>query len=248
MKLSVLIMTFNEEKNIRECLESVKWADEIIVIDSRSTDQTIAIANEYTDKIYVRDWPGFAEQRNFCLSHASGDWVFLLDADERVSDQLRTSILETINSKSLLNAFDVTRYNEFMGRMLKGYIETHTRLFRNGCVSYTGIIHETPLYAGQAGKLSGRLYHYAYKDLHNYIDKLNSYSSLGAKERLNANKISRLSDLMARPILDFIKHYFLKGCYRDGIPGLVFAVTHSFYTFLKYAKLWEQTNSSVKRA
>jgi glycosyltransferase involved in cell wall biosynthesis len=241
MKLSILIMTFNEEANIARCLESVNWADEIIVVDSLSTDQTVEIVKNYTDKVFLQPWLGFAEQRNIALSKAKGEWVFLLDADEEVTVELKNGILDIVQSMSSHTAYGVERKNHFMGRFLKGYVEDQVRLFKNGSVHYRGEVevHESPVFEGSVGTLNGDLRHYVYKDLEHYVQKLNVYSTLGAKQRLKRGKKCRWTDLTLRPVIDFIKHYFIKGSFKDGVPGLVFSVSHAYYTFCKYAKLYE---------
>jgi glycosyltransferase involved in cell wall biosynthesis len=239
MKLSILIMTFNEEANIARCLESVNWADEIIVVDSLSTDQTVEIVKNYTDKVFLQPWLGFAEQRNIALSKAKGEWVFLLDADEEVTVELKNGILDIVQSMSSHTAYGVERKNHFMGRFLKGYVENHLRLFKNGSVYYRGEVHERPVFEGSVGILNGCLLHYVYKDLEHYVQKLNVYSTLVARGRLKQEKKCRWTDLTLRPFLDFIKHYFIKGSFKDGVPGLVFSISHAYYTFCKYAKLYE---------
>ena len=239
MTLSVVIITLNEEANIARCLESVKWADEIIVVDSYSTDRTVEIARHYTDKVFLQEWLGFSGQRNFALSKATGKWVFLIDADEEVSPELRKSIRDAISSgDSEIVCYEVQLQHCFMNRFLRSFQERKQRLFLNGKVQYSGKVHERPEFVGRVGALHGTLRHYAFEDLESYNAKLEKYSTLSAKERFERGRKCGYWDLFLRPVIDFLKFYVLKGGVFDGIPGLVFAGVHAHYTLMKYAKLY----------
>lgn len=245
--LSVIILTFNEEHNIADCLESVRWADEVIVVDSESTDRTVEIAQQYTPHVFIQPWLGYSGQRNFGLSKASGDWVFFLDADERVTPELRDSIQEVLQHSDVYNAYSVVNENYFMNRFLKSFRETHTRLFRNGTVQYVGDVHEAPVFEGEVGKLRGVILHYSYRNLELYVQKLVKYAGLSAQQRSRQGRKSSSLDLVFRPFFDFVKHYIIKGGFLDGTPGFVFSMTHAYYTFLKYAILYERTATSIMK-
>jgi glycosyltransferase involved in cell wall biosynthesis len=233
------MITHNEEHNIRRCLESVKFADEIIVLDSGSTDKTVEIAKEYTDKVYHQDWLGFSGQRNMSLSYVTGDWIFIIDADEEVSMELANSIIDAIYSTTDKLAYNVTRENYFMGKVLNGTTEEKPRLFKSGTLSYKGDVHEKTVHSKPAGKLKGVLHHYTYTNLTCYADKWNSYSTLAAKERFDAGRTANVLSVVFCPVIDFIKTYIIKGGFISGVPGLISSVIHAHYTFLKYAKLYE---------
>lgn len=248
MNISVAMITLNEESNIERCLNSVKWADEIVIVDSGSTDRTIEIAKKYTDKIYYQKWLGYAEQRNISLSKVTGDWVFIIDADEMMTEELRSDILRAVKTETDKVAFTVTRKNYFMGRILQCYIESKLRLFRAGTVKFSGQVHEqTIIDDGPVGKLKGILYHYQYKDLDTQLNKSNKYSTLAARERYSAHKKCGCLSLVFRPMFDFIKRYILKGGFLDGVPGFVSAVLRANYTFAKFAKLYEMNKNEASR-
>lgn len=248
-KISVALITMNEEANIERCLNSVKWADEIIVIDSGSTDRTVEIAREFTDKVYYQKWLGYAEQRNVSLRKATGDWVLIIDADEEVTAELQASIQRAVNSGENKVAYAMMRKNYFMGQVLNSYIESKLRLFKNGSVIYRGQVHEKAIFSGNVGKLQGILYHHQYVNLEFQLNKLNNYSTLAAKDLYNAGKKYNWSRLVFRPVFEFIKRYIIKGGFLDGLPGFVAAVLRAYYTFAKYVKLYEiqKTARSVDR-
>lgn len=240
MKISVVILTFNEESNIRDCLESVTWADEIVIMDSYSTDKTVEYAQIYTKVVYQQKWLGYSKQRNLALEKASGEWILVLDADERVSPQLKENIQKIISESDAYEGYYITRHNYFLGKHLKSSPDSHIRLFKNGAGNYCEReVHEVAVIQGRIGHLDGNIIHYTYRNLEQYVQKLNGYSSLGAKEMLKVKKSFSVIDLVFRPLISFIKHYLLKRGFTDGIPGLIFSVSYAYYTFTKYAKLYE---------
>lgn len=241
MKLSVTILTFNESHNIQACLESVKWADEIIVVDSYSEDDTLEIARQYTDKVFQVKWLGYSGQRNWSLQQVTGDWVLVLDADERVTPQLHSEIAHILQEGGgEYDGYYITRDNYFMGRPLKSSPDSHIRLFRAGKGVYCDReVHEVALIDGPVGQLKGILTHYTYRDLEQYIAKMNRYSTLGAKEMLKSGKQPSLANLIFRAVYAFVRHYLIQRGFIDGTPGFVFSVSRAYYTFCKYAKLYE---------
>lgn len=243
--ISCCIVCFNEEKNIRRCLESIKWCDEIVIVDSFSTDRTIDICKEYTNRIIQRPWPGYVEQKRFALAQATHEWVLNVDADEEVSPALQRAILAVLQRDDpAVDGFYVPRLVYYLGYWwwhgwYPGY---RLRLFRKTKVRWGGVNpHEKVLLQGQADRLPGDLYHYTYEDISDHLRTVNNLTDIAARERARRGKRARVSDLGLRPLWRFFRFYILRGTIRNGIPGLFVAVTSAFYVFLKYAKLWEST-------
>ena len=245
--ISCCIICFNEEANIRRCLESVKWCDEIIIVDSFSTDRTVDICREYTDHVTQRVWPGYVEQKRFALSQATHEWVLNVDADEEVSPELRCEILAVLQQNHpAVDGFYVPRLVYYLGRWWwRGwYPGFRLRLFRKAKVRWGGVDpHEKVLLRGQAERLHGPLYHYTYDDISDHLRAINGLTEVSSRELALRGKRTRTFDLLLRPWWRFLRFYVLSGGFRDGIPGFFVAVTSAFYVFLKYVKLWETTRS-----
>lgn len=243
MSLSVVIVTLNEESNIRECLETVKWADEIIVVDSFSKDGTREIANRYTDKVYQLDRQGFGELKNCALSKAECDWVLSLDADERVTPDLAREIAKSIEKPSF-EGYAIPRKAYFLGRWMRhgGWYPGHVvRLFRRERGRFTDdLVHESVIVDGRVGRLSENILHYTDPNLAHYMQKLDKYTSLAALELQKRGQSFTLPQLLHPPLL-FLKMYLFRRGFLDGLPGLILSLLSSFYVLLKYAKLWEKT-------
>jgi glycosyltransferase involved in cell wall biosynthesis len=243
--VSCCIICFNEEANIRRCLESVKWCDEIIVVDSFSTDRTVNICREYTDRVLQRPWPGYVEQKRFVLSQATHEWVLNVDADEEVSPELRDEILTVLQrNHPAIDGLYIPRLVYYLGRWWwRGWYPGHRlRLFRKAKVRWGGVDpHEKVLLRGQAEYLHGALYHYTYDDIDDHLRALNGLTEISARELALRGKHTRISDLLFRPFWRFFRFFIVRGGFREGVPGLFVAVTSAFYVFLKYAKLWERT-------
>lgn len=239
--LSVVIITKNEEGNIRECLESVAWADEIIIVDSGSEDNTIAICKDYTDKISINDdWKGFGYQKNLALQQATKEWVLSLDADERITPALRTEIENVINNTAS-SAFAIPRQAYFLGHAMKhgGWWPDYVvRLFRrNTGVFSEDIVHERVLVNGRVMKLSTPLLHYSYTDLHQLMEKMNNYSSAGASKACQQGKNSSLLKAIAKAKWTFFRAYFLRLGILDGRAGFIAAFSKAEETYYRYLKL-----------
>jgi hypothetical protein len=243
--ISCCIICFNEEANIRRCLESVKWCDEIIIVDSFSTDRTAEICREYTSRIISRAWPGYVEQKRFALSQATYEWVLNVDADEEVSPELRHEILAVLEQNHpAVDGFYVPRLVYYLGRWWwRGWYPGYRlRLFRKAKVRWGGVDpHEKVLLRGQADRLRGPLYHYTYDDISDHLRALNGLTEVSSRELALRGKRTRVPDLLLRPLWRFLRFYVFSGGFRDGVPGFFVAVTSAFYVFLKYAKLWERT-------
>ncbi len=243
MSISVIIITHNEEKNILACLESVKWADEIVVVDSFSTDNTKKLAEEFGARIFQAKWQGYGKQKNYALSCASMDWILSLDADERVTPELAEEIQVVIQNHEI-DGYQICRKAYFLNKWIRHsgwYPDYCLRLFRKGRgVFAEKQVHEYVELNGKMGRLKGAMLHYTDNNLNHYLTKLVRYTSLAADELSVRNKKASLGDLIARPLFIFLKMYILKKGFLDGMHGFILAVLSSFYVFVKYAKLWEK--------
>ncbi|MBW2622334.1 MAG: glycosyltransferase family 2 protein [Deltaproteobacteria bacterium] len=242
--LSVTIITQAEEDNIRASLESVSFADEIIVVDSGSTDRTREICLEYTDKVHHRDWNGYASQKNAAGDMASGDWILNLDADERVTGELAAEIQQALASPGPGIAGYYLNYKVlFWGKWLSHggfYPEKHLRLYRREQGSFPQrTVHEALEVRGRTAELKGHIEHYTYKGIEDFISRMQQYSTLSAREYARQGRSTGVVRMSARAIFTFIKMYILRRGFLDGYKGYVVAVLYSVYTFTKYAKLKE---------
>ncbi|MCP4715970.1 MAG: glycosyltransferase family 2 protein [Deltaproteobacteria bacterium] len=242
--ISVTIITFNEEKNIRECLESITWADEIIVVDSFSTDRTVTICREYTEKIFQRDWPGHVRQKQFALEQASSDWILSLDADERLSLEAAAEIKRRVlQQTSSAEGYILPRHSFYLGRWINHggwYPDAKLRLVRCGHAKWGGIDpHDKLIVFGETEQLSGEIHHYVYENIAHQLKTVDSFSTISAQQWRKEGARFSLTKLLLRPPIRFLEMYLWKGGLLDGLPGFMIAVISSYYVFLKYAKLWE---------
>lgn len=244
--VSVVIITKDEEKNIRAALESVKDFEDVVVLDSFSKDRTVDICRELGCRVYQHEWMGYAIQKQMAVGQAKNEWVFILDADERVTPQLANEISQLFNNSPIpQDGFYVPRKNFFLGKWIKhsGWWPDYTlRLFRKerGYIEEREV-HERVIVKGSAGYLKGPLEHYTYRRLSDFIKKMEIYSGLAAKEVAKKRKtlIYTAFKMLLSPPYTFFKMFFLQQGFRDGLRGLILAVLYSYYTFLKYAKAWE---------
>jgi glycosyltransferase involved in cell wall biosynthesis len=250
-EISAFIVCMNEENKIRRALESVKWCDEIVVIDSGSTDKTIEICRTYTDKIFIRPWPGYVAQKRFALEQCTKEWVLNLDADEEVSEELKDEILTILKNDDLsINGYQLSRVVFFLGKWWRRggwYPEFRLRLCRRITTSWGGRDpHEKASVTGKVKRLEGELHHYTYSDISHQIRTLNSYSYQAARSLFEQGERASALKLVTRPIMRFIKWYFLKRGFLEGFPGFIVAILESYYVFQKYAKLWEFERSEKR--
>lgn len=244
-KISVITVVRNEKDNIRPCLETVKWAHEIIVIDQGSEDDTAAIAKEFTDKVYTVEQKGYCEpDRIFALSKASGEWILCIDADERIPEQLAQEI-KNVLSADYINAdgYYILRNNYIFGRLMKygGHQgDKHLRLFKKDKVRLSEKIHEAPSVEGATGQLKNSMDHYSTRTLSDYCRKLNSYTDREMERMDEEGRKFSVLTIMIRPAGKFLDQYILKQGFRDGMEGFIFYSLSAFYTFIKYVKLWEK--------
>lgn len=245
-KISVCIITGNEEDNIRRCLESVKWADEIVVVDCFSTDATMAIALEYTDRVFQHRWLGYISQKAVAKSLARNDWVLFVDSDEVVSEALREEI-EGVFGKGIpegVNGYDFPRQVWFLNRWIKHgdwYPDTKLRLFRRTKGVCGGAEpHERIDVQGRVLHLKDPLYHYTYGSIDDQIGTLNRFSTISAgNTQGRRSNFYALFGMIAHPPFRFFRCYVIKRGFLDGVPGLIIAVAVAFGSFFKYAKIWE---------
>jgi glycosyltransferase involved in cell wall biosynthesis len=249
--LTVITITRDEERNIQECLESVQWADQLVVVDSGSRDRTVELARGYTGDVYSIDWAGYGHARNIALEHAAGEWILWLDADERVSAELAAEIRDLLGrDESGFSGYSVARRAFFLGKWIKHcgwYPSRVVRLFRKERGKFSeNRVHERLELQGEVGTLQHDLLHYTDPNLQQYLAKFNKYTTLAAQDMASNGKSFRLWDLLVRPPFTFVKMYILRLGFLDGIHGFILSVLSSAYVFSKYAKLWELTRPAAR--
>lgn len=245
-RVTVITLTLNEAHNIGPCLESVRWADEILVIDSGSTDGTIALAREYTAHIHEITWRGYGAARNFALEKATGEWILWLDADERVTPELAGEIQAILQADPPgIDGYSIARRAYFLGRWIRHsgwYPGRVTRLFRRGKGTFSeSRVHEQLRLEGTVVQTRHDLLHLTDPDLAHYMQKFNKYTTLAAQDMAAAGRKGGIAAMTVRPAFQFFKMYVLRLGMLDGIEGFILAVLSSAYVFTKYAKLWERT-------
>jgi glycosyltransferase involved in cell wall biosynthesis len=241
--ISVIVITYNEEKNLARCLESVlPIADEIIVIDSNSTDGTESICNQFGAKFIKREFTDYADQRNIAFQLATMDYLFFIDADEAMSVTLQKTLIQIKSSGILYDVYRVNRFNNFCGKWIKHgmwYPEILIRMIRNGKGKWSGQIHEIlqPDTGASIQILNGDLLHYSYTNIESLVFKLNQYTTLQAVQMFEQNKKAPIFKLYINPIWAFINGYFIKLGFLDGWEGYLIHRAIAFQTMIKYAKL-----------
>ncbi len=243
---SAIIITKNEEANIRECLQSVKWMKDLVVIDAGSTDKTVAIARKFTAKTFTKPWQGFGAARNLAIGKCSGDWIFWIDADERMTPALAEEIRGILsNGSQSYNGFSVPRRSFFLGKWIKycgWYPGRVVRLFRRGTGRFSDHkVHERIEITGKVGRLQSDLLHYTDPSLSHYFEKFNRYTTLAADEMTRRNYRWWPLHLFLRPLWTFIRMYVLQRGFLDGMHGFVLSANSAFYVLTKYAKVWEHS-------
>ena len=241
-KITGIIPTFNEEEHIIAAIDSLNFADEIIVLDSFSTDTTLERAKSKGVKILQRKFDNFSSQKNFAIENAAHSWIFLLDADERISIELKKEILEVVSKSSKYTAYWIFRSNYFMKRKIKysGWQNDKViRLFIKEKSLYDGkLVHEEIQTEGEIGYLKNKLEHYTYKGFISYIQKKNHYAQLQAKELAKKGLNPGVFHFLLKPLYRFINHYFLRCGFLDGIEGLFIAIFSAYSIFARYVNLW----------
>ncbi len=244
MKISVVIITFNEEDRLEAALKSVREvADEIVIVDRHSTDDTAKLAKRYTDRFYRRDWTNYADQKNFANSKAGFSWILSIDADERLSSSLSQEILELKKGEPAVSAFSMPRQAYYLGRWIRHsdwYPDRKIRLFQKDQAHWEGAyVHESLEVIGEVKKLQGVLQHFTYRNISDHVWRLNAYAGLGAQKLYAEQKRCRWYHLWPLPFFGFLRAYVWKFGLLDGMAGFVIAVMQGYGIFLRYAKLRE---------
>jgi glycosyltransferase involved in cell wall biosynthesis len=254
--LSVAIITCNEEANLARTLASVQFADEVIVIDSGSTDHTLEIAASFKAKLFLEPWKGFSAQKNSAIEKCTGTWILSLDADEELTPELQTEIRALLHSNPATDAYLLRRRNLFLGRWIKHggyYPDLKLRLFRRHAANFAPParftdrpVHETIAFDGILETLYADLIHHAYPTIESYIEHMDRYSTLGAETIVTKGKTSRSSlafyyNVLLIPTGTFLRDYFLRLGFLDGREGFLLHLYHSTYTSWMYAKAWQTT-------
>ena len=253
MTLSVVVITKNEAHNIAACFETVQWADERILVDAASSDQTVKIASEIQPlvRVFTRSWQGFGRQKNFGITQTSSDWILILDADERVPSDLQREIRTLLNySDHNIVAYRIPRRNFLWGHLMcygGMYPDYQIRLFQKGVATYNDVpVHENLIVNGAIGALRSPLDHYPERCINDHFIKMDMYTTLAAEWRLATRSSVSWYRILFNPLGTLCKIYFLKQGIRDGVAGLINSLFSSMYTFLKYAKLWEMSRDTYQ--
>ena len=244
MKLSVGIITFNEEKILPVTLKAAsKVADEIVIVDSNSSDGTVEIARNFGAKVYDEEWKGFGPQKNSVIEKCSGEWILLIDADEELSEDLINKINKIKNGTYDYQVYQINRCSVCFGKELKhgGWSNQYaTRLWKKGSVKVSdNLVHEDYITDCEIGKIKEKINHYSYITMKDYFDRFNRYTTLGAEEYYKRGKKSGILKIILNPMYKFFRMYFLRLGFLDGIEGFVIACTSSMYSMVKYFKLRE---------
>ena len=252
-KVSVYMITYNNEETIERALKSVTWANEIVIVDSFSNDRTVEIGRKFTNKLYQRKWPGHRDQYQYAADLTSHEWNMFIDADEEVSPELSKEIREVLSQKaSDVDGFFVYRRTFYLGRWIRyggWYPDGEIRLYRRDKGKWEGGLHARVVLNGRVQPLKNLYYHFTYRNISDQIQTIDKYSRIAAEDMAQEREKFSLFKLLFHPPFRFIKEYFFKLGFRDGLPGLVIVISTMYYVFIKYAKLWElmRTQRGEKR-
>jgi glycosyltransferase involved in cell wall biosynthesis len=241
--VSAIVITLNEAANIDACLDSIKWADEIIVVDSGSTDGTPDRARAHGARVIVRDWPGYSAQKNFAAGESRNDWILSVDADERVTPDLAAEIRATLAGPADAAGYRIPRVTWHLGRWIRTtdwYPDYQLRLYDRRQASWPArLVHESVHASGPVRYLTHELQHFAYRDISHHHEVMNRYTSLAARQMHEQGQRAGVGDLVFHPPAAFLRNYVLKRGFVDGLPGFIISAMNAQYVLLKFAKLWE---------
>lgn len=246
--ISAVVLTYNSSYNIKRCLESVQWADEIVVIDSFSIDETVSIAKQHNAKVIEREYSGYSRQIEFGMQNSKNEWILILDSDEEVSGELRQEI-ESLDEKSIgVTGFEIPRHVFFIGKWINHggwYPDYQFRLFDRRKADIKHYEVHGSFQSQSKSKLKGKIYHYTYRNLFDYIERINKYTSLETGNTVLGRGLKPVKwyNLLLNPLSKFLRMYFVHKGFKDGMQGLILALFSAFYTLASYAKLWEYKNS-----
>lgn len=241
-RLTVTIITRDEVDRLAEAVASVAFADEVVIVDSGSTDGTLDLARRLTPRVIARDWPGYAAQKNFAAGEASNDWILSIDADERLSPALAAEIRALVAAGPREAAYRVPRVSFYLGTWIRStdwYPDFQVRLYDRRAASWAGeYVHESVRTTGPVGRLRGELLHLPYRDVSHHLQTIDRYTALAASEMRRQGRRVTVAGLAGRPAAAFLRNYVLRGGFRQGGVGFVVSVLNSYYVFLKFARLW----------
>jgi glycosyltransferase involved in cell wall biosynthesis len=249
-KVSVTIITRDEEADLEAALQSVAWADEILVVDSGSTDRTVDIARSAGARVVVRDWPGYVTQKNFAAAQAANDWILSLDADERVTPALAQEIRRVLEGPASA-AYRIPRLTWHLGRWIRAtdwYPDYQTRLYDRRAAQWSGrYVHETVTVNGATGRLQGELQHFAYRDIADHLETIDRYTTYAARQMYEDGRRASAWTLLLHPPGAFLRNYVARGGFRLGTVGFIVSTMNAYYVFLKFAKLWQLQSRPISR-
>jgi len=242
-RVTVTIITLNEADHIADAIDSAAWGDEVIVVDSGSTDDTVSIARAKGARVEARPWTGYVDQKNFAAGLASNDWIFSLDADERIPSPLATEVRALLSTEPPCRGYRLPRVTHHLGRWVRTtdfYPDFQMRLYDRRAARWEGrYVHESVTVHGETGRLTNELQHYSYRDLRDHLDRINHYTTLAALQMHERGRRTGPLGLLLHPPAAFIRNYVLRRGFRDGTAGLTLSIVNAYSVFLKFAKLWE---------
>jgi glycosyltransferase involved in cell wall biosynthesis len=245
--VSVYVLTSNNRRTIERCLNSLYWAEELVIVDSFSNDGTYEICQRYTDKVFQREWKGHCDQYQYAADLTTKDWIMFVDADEEISPELVEEIrMELARGARGLDGFIVYRRTYYLGKWIQHggwYPDYEIRLYRKEKGRWEGGLHAKVVVNGKVDFLKNHYLHYTYRDISDQIQTIDKYSRIAAEDMFRSGEKFSLFKLLFHPSFRFIKEYIMKSGFRDGLPGLVIIVSTMYYVFIKYAKLWELEKS-----
>ncbi len=243
LPISVYVLTFNNRRTIERCLKSLEWAEELVVVDSLSTDGTVEICKRYTEKVYQRPWAGHRDQYQYAADLTTHPWIMFVDADEEVPPELVQEIRDELEGgPPRFDGYLIYRRTYYLGRWIRyggWYPDGEIRLYRRDKGRWEGGLHAKVAVNGKVGVLKNQYLHYTYRDISDQIQTIDRYSKIAAEDMAQGGERFSLFKLLIHPPFRFVKEYLFKLGFLDGLPGLIIIVSTMFYVFIKYAKLWE---------
>jgi glycosyltransferase involved in cell wall biosynthesis len=243
-KISVYVLTFNNERTIERCLNSLRWADEVVIVDSYSTDNTLEICRCFTDKIYQRQWTNHQEQYQYAADLTTNRWLIFVDADEEVPSELAQEIQEELEiNNGQWDGYIVHRRTYYLGRWIQHggwYPDYEIRLYDRNKGKWEGGLHAKVTVEGRIKTMKNHYFHYTYRDISDQVQTIDRYSQIAVEDMFREGKKFSFINMLLNPPFRFIKEYIFKRGFLDGIPGVVIIISTMFYVFIKHAKLWER--------